>query len=101
PDTVRAVHPFPTRRSSDLILEAENDHANRYKLSKQPDVLMLFYLFSPEELCELLGSLGYEFTLEDLRANVAYYDCRSSHGSTLSDRKSTRLNSSHVTTSYA
>ena len=68
----------------DLILEAENDHANRYKLSKQPDVLMLFYLFSPEELCELLGSLGYEFTLEDLRANVAYYDCRSSHGSTLS-----------------
>lgn len=27
----------------DLILEAENDSANRYKLSKQADVLMLFY----------------------------------------------------------
>ncbi|MBE0620353.1 MAG: HAD-IA family hydrolase, partial [Burkholderiales bacterium] len=30
----------------DLILEGENDSANHYKLSKQPDVLMLFYLFS-------------------------------------------------------
>jgi trehalose/maltose hydrolase-like predicted phosphorylase len=27
----------------DLILEAENDSPNRYKLSKQADVLMLFY----------------------------------------------------------
>ena len=30
----------------DLILEAENDSPNRYKLSKQADVVMLFYLFS-------------------------------------------------------
>ena len=34
----------------DRILEAENDTANRYKASKQADVLMLFYLFSSEEL---------------------------------------------------
>ena len=34
----------------DLILEAENDTTNRYKLSKQADVLMLFYVFSAEEL---------------------------------------------------
>ncbi len=29
----------------DLILQAEGDTTNRYKLSKQADVLMLFYLF--------------------------------------------------------
>ncbi|MCB1112875.1 MAG: glycoside hydrolase family 65 protein, partial [Chlamydiia bacterium] len=33
----------------DRILEAEDDSTNRYKLSKQADVLMLFYLFSVEE----------------------------------------------------
>ena len=34
----------------DRILEAEGDTPNRYKLSKQADVLMLFYLLSREEL---------------------------------------------------
>jgi trehalose/maltose hydrolase-like predicted phosphorylase len=68
----------------DLILEAENDSANRYKLSKQADVLMLFYLFSSEELGELLARLGYSLEHETIPRNIAYYDCRSSHGSTLS-----------------
>ncbi|MEZ5582228.1 MAG: hypothetical protein R3F37_05080 [Candidatus Competibacteraceae bacterium] len=31
----------------DRILEAEGDSANRYKLSKQADLLMLFYLLYP------------------------------------------------------
>ena len=43
----------------DLILEAENDSPNRYKLSKQADVVMLFYLFSSEEFGELFTRLGY------------------------------------------
>ena len=68
----------------DLILEAENDSANRYKLSKQADVLMLFYLFSAEELRELFERLGYPFEYETIPKNVAYYAARSSHGSTLS-----------------
>jgi beta-phosphoglucomutase family hydrolase len=68
----------------DLILEGENDSANRYKLSKQPDVLMLFYLFSAEELRELFERLGYPFAYETIPKNVAYYAARSSHGSTLS-----------------
>jgi beta-phosphoglucomutase family hydrolase len=68
----------------ELILEAENDSANRYKLSKQADVLMLFYLFSAEELGELFTRLGYPFEHETIPRNVVYYDCRSSHGSTLS-----------------
>jgi beta-phosphoglucomutase family hydrolase len=68
----------------ELILEAENDSANRYKLSKQADVLMLFYLFSSEELGELFARLGYPLEPETIPRNVAYYDCRSTHGSTLS-----------------
>ncbi len=71
----------------DLILEAENDSANRYKLSKQADVLMLFYLFSAEELGELFTRLGYPFEHETIPRNVAYYDARSSHGSTLVARR--------------
>lgn len=68
----------------DLILEAENDSTNRYKLSKQADVLMLFYLFSSEELVDLFTGLGYPFDPEVIPRTVAYYDARSSHGSTLS-----------------
>jgi beta-phosphoglucomutase family hydrolase len=67
----------------DLILEGENDSANRYKLSKQADVLMLFYLFSAEELGELFERLGYPFASESIPRNIAYYTDRSSHGSTL------------------
>jgi trehalose/maltose hydrolase-like predicted phosphorylase len=68
----------------ELILEAENDSANRYKVSKQADVLMLFHLFSAEELQELFARLGYGFPYETIPRNLAYYNCRSTHGSTLS-----------------
>ena len=67
----------------DLILEAENDSPNRYKLSKQADVLMLFYLFSAEELEELFRRLDYPFVYDTIPKNVTYYAARSSHGSTL------------------
>lgn len=67
----------------DLILEGEHDSANRYKLSKQADVLMLFYLFSSEELGELFERLGYPFEYETIPRNIAYYADRASHGSTL------------------
>jgi alpha,alpha-trehalase len=68
----------------DRILEAEGDTANRYKLSKQGDVLMLFYLFSTEALAGLFQRLGYEFDPETIPRNVKYYMQRTSHGSTLS-----------------
>ncbi|MDD3846310.1 MAG: beta-phosphoglucomutase family hydrolase [Syntrophorhabdaceae bacterium] len=68
----------------DLILEAENDSPNRYKVSKQADVLMLFYLFSADELRELFVHLGYSFKHETIPRNIEYYDSHSSHGSTLS-----------------
>jgi alpha,alpha-trehalase len=68
----------------DLILEAENDTPNRYKLSKQADVLMLFYLFSSEELKEIFEGLGYPFAYETIPKNIDYYFTRTCHGSTLS-----------------
>jgi alpha,alpha-trehalase len=68
----------------DRILEAEGDSANNYKLSKQGDVLMLFYLFSPEAIEELLQKLGYEFDASFIPKNIDYYMHRTSHGSTLS-----------------
>jgi len=68
----------------DRILEADNDTVNRYKASKQADVLMLFYLLSADELRELFARMGYRFTPEQIPATVDYYVHRTSHGSTLS-----------------
>jgi alpha,alpha-trehalase len=68
----------------DRILQAEGDTPNRYKASKQCDVLMLFYLFSADELSLLFERLGYPFKPEWIPRNIDYYLSRSSHGSTLS-----------------
>ncbi|MCA1766243.1 MAG: glycoside hydrolase family 65 protein [Desulfobulbaceae bacterium] len=68
----------------DRLLEAEDDTPNRYKASKQADVLMLFYLFSSEELQEIFEGLGYPFEYETIPKNIDYYNNRTSHGSTLS-----------------
>ncbi|MFF9815330.1 glycoside hydrolase family 65 protein [Streptomyces sp. NPDC014006] len=71
-------------RRLDRILEAEGDSVNRYKASKQADVLMLGHLFSPAELVDLFGRLGYHLDDEIWRRTVDYYLRRTSHGSTLS-----------------
>jgi len=68
----------------DRLLEAEGDSPNRYKVSKQADVLMLFYLFSAEELGELFERLRYPFPYETIPKNVNYYLERTTHGSSLS-----------------
>jgi beta-phosphoglucomutase family hydrolase len=69
----------------DLILNAEGDSTNRYKVSKQPDVLMLLYLFSAEELRELLHDMGYSLPAEAVVRTVNHYTDRSTYGSTLSN----------------
>lgn len=68
----------------DRELEKEGDSINRYKASKQADVLMLFYLFSEDEVQEIFETLGYTFSKEMIRKNIDYYMERTSHGSTLS-----------------
>ena len=68
----------------DRILEAEGDSPNRYKVSKQPDALMLFYLFSAQELRGLIEDMGYRWDDRLIERTTAYYSARTSHGSTLS-----------------
>jgi trehalose/maltose hydrolase-like predicted phosphorylase len=68
----------------DRILRAEGDDPDRYMLAKQADTVMLFYLFSEEELRRVFERLGYEYGPDTARRNIDYYDARTSHGSTLS-----------------
>jgi alpha,alpha-trehalase len=69
----------------DRILEAEGDTVNRYKASKQADVLMLFYLFDTDDLVALFNRMGYDFQPEWIPDIVDHYLKRTSHGSTLSN----------------
>ncbi|WP_156036380.1 glycoside hydrolase family 65 protein [Blastococcus sp. URHD0036] len=68
----------------DRILEAEGDSANRYKVSKQADVLMLFHLLTADEFYAVLDRLGYASDRRTIPRTVAYYTARTCHGSTLS-----------------
>ncbi len=68
----------------DRILESEGDTTNRYKLSKQTDVLMLFYLLSADELSQLFDRMDYKLDSEAIPRNIRYYVERTAHGSTLS-----------------
>ncbi|MFT4468743.1 HAD-IA family hydrolase [Arthrobacter sulfonylureivorans] len=68
----------------DLILAAEGDSTNRYKLSKQADVLMLFYVLGEDQLLQRLRRMGYSATASQLARTVDYYLARTVHGSTLS-----------------
>ncbi|MFI9151657.1 glycoside hydrolase family 65 protein [Streptomyces sp. NPDC053367] len=71
-------------RRLDRILEAEGDTVNRYRASKQADVLMLGYLFSPPALKNLFARLGVQLNDDLWRRTVDHYLHRTSHGSTLS-----------------
>jgi trehalose/maltose hydrolase-like predicted phosphorylase len=81
-DAYRARHGNIQRL--DRILKAEGDDPDHYKLSKQADAVMLFFLFSEDELREIFERLGYEYAPDTARRTIDYYDKRTSHGSTLS-----------------
>ena len=69
----------------DRILEAEGDSANRYKVAKQADVLMLFYLLSRDELARAARAARLRLRRRpDRIACIDYYEPRTAHGSTLS-----------------
>jgi trehalose/maltose hydrolase-like predicted phosphorylase len=68
----------------DRILRAEGNSPDHYKLAKQADTLMLFFLFPEERLKRLFSQLGYDYLPDTAARNIAYYDKRTSHGSTLS-----------------
>jgi trehalose/maltose hydrolase-like predicted phosphorylase len=68
----------------DRILEAEDDTTNMYKVSKQADVLMLFFLLPADELAALLRYLDYDWDKREIPRTIDYYLARTSGGSTLS-----------------
>ena len=68
----------------DRILEKEQDSVNNYRACKQPDVLMLFYLFSSDMLVRIFNQMGYDFMPTSISKNIEYYRKITSHGSTLS-----------------
>jgi trehalose/maltose hydrolase-like predicted phosphorylase len=86
-------------RRMDNLLQALGDDVNRYQISKQGDVLMLFYLFSHDELRAVFEQLGYSVTPSIARNNLDYYAPRTVGGSTLSRIVSawvqSRLDGSH------
>lgn len=68
----------------DLILEAEGDSTNHYRLAKQADVLMLLYVLGEDQLIQFLARMGYAVTSAQMAATVDFYLARTAHGSTLS-----------------
>lgn len=70
----------------DRILKAEGDSPDHYKVAKQADTLMTWYILEPEEVARILTQLGHKVDdpLKLLKANYDYYEQRTSHGSTLS-----------------
>jgi trehalose/maltose hydrolase-like predicted phosphorylase len=68
----------------DRILKAEGKDPNDYKVAKQADTVMLFFLFEEAELREIFERLGYPFDHDTANRTIEYYDRRTSHGSTLS-----------------
>ena len=68
----------------DRILKAEGDTPDRYKVAKQADTLMLWYLFPEAEIRRMLERMGYAYRDTTARSNIDYYYERCSHGSTLS-----------------
>ena len=71
----------------DELLKQLKKHAgylNDYKLSKQADVLMLGFLFSPSEMEKLVENMGYSKDCVNLGDLVDYYIPRTADQSTLS-----------------
>jgi len=68
----------------DRILKSEGLSPDSYKVSKQADVLMMFFVLNRQELKGIFERLGYPFPKNIIERNFKYYYPRTSHGSTLS-----------------
>lgn len=78
------LEPVETQVIDDESIYLKVELSQSGLLVAQADVLMLFYLFSAEEIEELFNRLGYDFDHEMIPRNIDYYLKRTSNGSTLS-----------------
>ena len=68
----------------DWVLNARGDSTERYQISKQADTSLLLYLFSKEELGELLSRLGYPESRYSLWQTIQNDIQHAAHESSLS-----------------
>ncbi|HEX5580333.1 MAG TPA: glycosyl hydrolase family 65 protein, partial [Gemmatimonadaceae bacterium] len=72
-------------RPAGVALAAEGEGAIGHRVSGHADVLMLFYLFSVEELTELVTHLGYALDADAAERTVRHYLDRTLYGSRLGE----------------
>ncbi|MFW6230971.1 MAG: glycoside hydrolase family 65 protein, partial [Nanoarchaeota archaeon] len=70
----------------DRILKAEGKSPDSYKVTKQADVLMPYFVLDINEVTAILRKLGVNVSDKQsfFKKNYRYYEKRTSHGSTLS-----------------
>jgi trehalose/maltose hydrolase-like predicted phosphorylase len=83
-DWAQYQHKYGNIHRMDRILKAEDKSPDDYKVAKQADALMTFYLLAEEQVKKILSDLGYSPPENLLHENFYYYLSRTSHGSTLS-----------------
>jgi len=70
----------------DRILKAEGESPDEYKVSKQADTLMSFFVLERDGVVDILQRAGSPHSVDNLlEVNFEYYLHRTSHGSTLSN----------------
>jgi trehalose/maltose hydrolase-like predicted phosphorylase len=62
----------------DRILKAEGKSPDKFKVSKQADLLMLFYNLTTDELNKTISNLGYNLPKDYAERNFEYYIKRTS-----------------------
>src|SRR5690606_41466756 len=97
--TIRDLHSFPTRRSSDLEL---TDKTMRFFVSEmiREKIFKLYDKEIPYSIEVIVTSYKEEDNITRIAAEVIV-ERDSQKNIIIGDRKSTRLNSSHVKISYA
>src|SRR5207253_6101111 len=101
PSALPHPHPFPTRRSSDLTGAARQRSDRRTAMS---DTIFIHGLLihARHGVLEHEAEVGQRFVIDlELSTDLSEPSRTDKLKDTISDRKSTRLNSSHVAISYA
>src|SRR5690606_42056116 len=94
----RYLHSFPTRRSSDLKTGRKVGNDSLYYFDNVPDCESEGFIRFYDQANDLVGMLNSE---GEIQIPAIYNGLGRVKNGMIPDRKSTRLNSSHVKISYA